>query len=103
MRKRVGNRRHLATFSQHNGSTDTAGQPTYANAADWTTVLGEWPCELLQTSGGEVLRGRQVTAQTTHVFFGDFMGSEAEPTYRIIVSGRNYSIVSVLDPDGLGL
>ena len=107
-RMRIGARKYQATFSSHNGKQDTAGQYTYGVSDDWVPVVVGWPVEMVATGGGETLRGRQVTAQTTHVLFGEAFGGEginAEHRCQIEVNGvtQTFGVVSVLDMDGLDM
>jgi len=100
-RNRRGGWQHVASFSQHNGRVNEHNLPTVANPGDWRVVVREYPCEVLSTSGGETIRGRQVTAYTTHVLFGDYFAARnIKPDMRVKVKGMKLNIVSVLDPDG---
>lgn len=97
----IGRRRHRATFLQHDGTQDGHGNPTYTTAGDWDTLIASWPCELLTTTGGEVLRGKQVSAQTTHVLFGEYQGSSGITTsMKVTINNVEYGIVAVYDMDG---
>lgn len=98
-----GLRRHRAKIEQHDGTVDAHGTPTYGTAGDWDTVVLSWPCELLTTSGGEKLRGRQTSAETTHVFFGDYAAaSSVTADMRVICNSRTFGIVSAYDANGDG-
>ncbi len=102
IRKRIGFRRHTATFYRHNGSVDLYGQPTYSDDTQWAILSQGWPCELTTTVGGEVLRGRMVNEKTTHVAFGEFFGiGEVTVKDRCVISGVKYGITCVSDPDGI--
>lgn len=102
MRKRIGFRRHRATFYQHNGTVDDYGQPTYDTASDWVVFFADWPCEFISTVGGEILRGRMVTEKSTHALFGNFAAIEgANVEMRAVINGDNYGITSVSDPEGI--
>lgn len=102
MRKRVGFRRHRATFQVHNGTLDDYGQPTYNNPSDWDVFFADWPCEFVSTVGGEILRGRMVTVKSTHALFGNYIAVEGlNNEMRAVVAGRNYGITSVSDPEGI--
>lgn len=94
-------RRYRATITQHDGTQDGHGNPTYTTAGDWDTVVSGLPCELLTVSGGEVLRGKQVASQTTHVLFGEFQSAGTITTdMRVTVENVIYSIVAAYDMDG---
>lgn len=102
MRKRIGFRRHRATFQAHNGTVDQYGQPTYDTPSDWDTFFPDWPCELVSTVGGEILRGRMVTEKSTHVLFGNFIAVDGlDVKMRAVILGKNYGITSVSDPEGI--
>ena len=101
-RKRYGARRHNAKFSKHNADADQHGQPLYSEPLDWATTISAWPCELVTTRGGEVLRGRQVTERTTHVLFGEYFGAAtATVDQRVEIAGQTYAITAAYDADGL--
>ena len=101
MRKRYGFRRDQATTMIHNGNQDAAGQPTYSNDADWSPVVIGWPVELVSVRGGETLRGRQVSADTSHVLFGEYYGGNGvSPEQRCVINGESYNVVSAMDLDG---
>lgn len=55
--------RHVLTW-QYDNSDDGADVPTY------TTYLKNWPCEIVQVSGGETFRGKQIESQVTAVIEG---------------------------------
>ena len=101
-RKRIGHRRWTAQVTRHDGTVDDYGQPTYSVDDDWDVVIAAWPCELVTTVGGEVLRGRMVNTKTTHVAFGEFFGVSGVTTKdRITINGVKYGVVAVIDADGL--
>jgi hypothetical protein len=93
---------HSVEFQKHNGTQDTLGQPTYGTDTDWD-VVAQWRCELLTAGGGEKLRGRQVSANTSHVLIGDpaAVADKVDPTCRAIIGGKTYNVTAVYDPDGL--
>lgn len=101
-RQRIGNRRHAARIEKHDGTQESDhGHPSYTTPGDWDTVVESWPCEVLTTSGGELIRGRQVQAETTHVLFGEYFGADnVTAEMRAVVGGITYSIVAAYDPDG---
>ena len=101
-RQRIGSRRHVATIQQHNGSADSAGHPTYDTDGDWNDVICDWPCERLNVSGGERVRGRQTTSQTSHVFIGEYYGAKDTDTtaMRLVHDDTIFAITAAYDPDG---
>mgnify|MGYP000743035200 CR=1 FL=1 len=100
MRNRAGQRRHRLDAKQHDGTLDGHGDPTYTVPGDWDTVVTGWPCEMLTVSAGERVRGRQVTDQTTVVFFGEFQGgSTITPDMRVEVNSVTYEVVTAFDPE----
>ena len=63
----------------------------------WTNVKANWPEEHIYTSGGETLRGRQLSAQTSDLFrMRTIDGITAE--HRVVWAGTNYGIVQVSEP-----
>jgi SPP1 family predicted phage head-tail adaptor len=93
----TGKRRDNALIQKHNGNADKYGQPTYKVEADWETVI-RWPCQFQSTSGGEFLRGRQVTAQSTHVLWGDYAAVRNVTTdMRVKIRGQVLGIINVDD------
>ena len=100
-RERIGSRRYRATVSQHDGTQDSHGTPTYGTSGDWDAVVTNWPCEVLAVRGGETVRGRQVAANTTHVLYGEYHGGASiTPEMKCVINGTTYQIVSALDMDG---
>ena len=99
--RRAGASRHRATFTRHDGTQDSHGNPTYTTPGDWDTVVQSWPCELLTTNGAESLRGQQVQPTTTHVLIGEYHGAkDVTPEMRAEVNGVIYGIVGAFDPHG---
>ena len=103
--KRVSRlRRFVARFYYHNGNRDAHNNPTLSVDADWIKRPVVFFCEMQETAGGEKVRGRQVTASTTHVLFGERRGLlSVKPTDRCVVGGQNYEVVATHDPDGKGI
>ncbi len=101
MRKRIGYRRHRATFERYDGTRDSYGQLDTKNSNNWDTVALNWPCEYVSTVGGEILRGIMVTDKSTHVIYGNFAYVEGITVEdRVTVNGVLHGINAVLDPDG---
>tara|TARA_R110000824_G_scaffold53003_3_gene147016 strand:+ start:4970 stop:5314 length:345 start_codon:yes stop_codon:yes gene_type:complete len=99
--RRAGAERHRAKFTQHDGTQDSHGTPTYRVPGDWDTVVAAWPCELLTSTGTETLRGKQVQATTTHVLFGEYHGAKlVEPDMRAVIDNVTYGVVAAFDPMG---
>jgi len=100
-RNKIGSRRYIATFFAHDGTVDGAGQPTFNDPAAWNQIVTGWYCECLATSGGETLRGQQVTAQTKRVLYGDFAAVRSVTArMRCKVDGIVSDVISVLDDSG---
>jgi hypothetical protein len=96
-----GNRIHLADAWRHNGVQNETGNPTYDVRSDWNLIVRAWPVELLSASGGETLRGRQVTSITTHIAIGNFFGADKiRATDRLVIAGIWYAVITAVDPDG---
>ena len=97
-----GRRNHHVRFKKHVGTVDELGQPTLPNEYDWQIVIPSWFASLRSASGGEPIRGRQVTAQTTHVLIGEYYGAkDATADMLALVDGIEYEVLAVYDPDGL--
>lgn len=100
-RKQIGARNHSADAWQHNGNQDANGLPTYGVDGDWRPVITGWMVQLLAVNGGEQIRGRQVTAETSHVIFGQYSGGVGIlPEHRVTINGTTYNVVSAMDMDG---
>ncbi len=63
---RIGQMRDFVDFLQDSGSADASGQhiENFDGAAFMENVAGEFR----QVGGGEVVRGKQMQEQTTHLF-----------------------------------
>lgn len=101
-RMTIGRRRWLATIRRHDGTLDDYGQPTYDTPGDWDDLVTGWYCELQTTVGGEIIRGRQVHAKSTHVAYGDWSAVEGVTAAdRLVINGVTYGInAGPLDVDG---
>jgi len=100
-RNKIGNRRYIATFFEHDGSIDASGQPTFNDPSAWSQVVTGWYCEVLAVAGSETLRGRQVTAKTRRVLYGDWSAvANVTPRMRCKVDGVLSNNISVLDENG---
>lgn len=96
---KIGRRRHRADILRHDGTIDADGVPDYTTPGTWDTFITAWPCEILTSSNGEPLRGRQVTSETTHVFYGQFAGGNTITTdMRVQVEGVTYEVIASIDP-----
>ena len=105
-RWQTGNRRHRATFSQHDGTLDAHGTPTYTTSGDWDAVVSDWPCEFitsetLRGKSGESRKGEQVMHQTTHILYGEYYGASAVTTdMRCTIASTVFGVVDVANIDG---
>jgi SPP1 family predicted phage head-tail adaptor len=63
----------------------------------WANVKATWPAEHIYTSGGEALRGRQLSAQTSDLFRIRTI-DEVTTEHRVVWNGTNYGIVQVSEP-----
>jgi head-tail adaptor len=98
---KFGARRWRATVQQHDGTVDDHGQPTYSVDSDWDSVLTGLPVELLSTTGGETIRGRQTTAESSHIGYCDYhAGSSVTAGMRLVIDSHRYNVVAVLDELG---
>ena len=69
-RKRIGHRNYLATIQNPPTTQDEYGQISYSSGS-WTTAVTDWPCELIDTSGGEIIDGMMTKSSTEKVAVGD--------------------------------
>jgi len=87
--------RHVVAIQQRNDSPSEP-EPSY----DGPPFIPNWRCAIQEVTGGEVWRGRQVTATATHVLEGWFVDG-VTPTMRVefipSIGGRSryFNIVNV--------
>jgi SPP1 family predicted phage head-tail adaptor len=93
--KIAGRRRNRITIQQATNTLDAAGQPI----PTWSTYLADYPVAIDSVAGGEVLRGRQVSAETTLVFSGRWY-TGVTTQMRVSYEGRTLGIVRASDPYG---
>ena len=97
-----GTYRNFATFSQHDGTVDSSGHPTYMTSTDWDSVASNVPGSLEAASGSETLRGTQVVENTSHVFHCDYKSASVITSdMRCVINGKTYGIVSILPADDI--
>jgi SPP1 family predicted phage head-tail adaptor len=92
---RAGRLRERIKIEEATESQDDAGQPIRT----WSTLVDRLPAEVRPVAGGEVVRGRQVAAETTCVFEIRFR-TDITTDQRIVWAGRTFGIVRVHDPYG---
>lgn len=99
----AGMRRRIISVEKHDG-TVTDGEPTYETDADWDSLnaLYRVPASYQGVTGGEVIRGLQMEANTTGLFrvLSTPRTRDIKPRMRIRMDGRKMNIVSVVDRDG---
>ena len=96
-RQRVGYRNHRATFMSPVKTLDSIGQ----EQVTWATSVESWPCEVLTTVSGEVIRGRQTRTNTTKVLYGNYSAVKSVTTdMQCIISGVTYNVNSVMEQGG---
>ncbi len=93
--KIAGRKRHRITIQQATTAPDAAGQPI----PTWTTYLADYPVAIDQVTGGETLRGRQVSAQAMLVFSGRWYPG-VTTQMRVVYDSRTLGIVRASDPYG---
>lgn len=96
-------RRYVASFYVHNGNRNQTGNPTYDDLEDWYQVAYDYYCEKINSSGGETVRGRQVTDQTSFVLVGDYWGARAigvSAPMQVEIEGIRGNVISAEDIDG---
>jgi len=92
----AGDLNQRITIKSATESQDAAGQTIYT----WdTTVVSNLPVSVDAVSGGESLRGRQVSAGTQIVFTARYR-SDVTTKMRVVYAGENYGIVRASDPYG---
>ena len=95
-------RRHVARFYYHNGNRDEHNNPTLSRESDWIARPVVFYCEMQGAGGGEKVRGRQVTAVTSHVLFGEARGiTTVQAADRCVIGDKRFEVVTKGDPDGL--
>ena len=71
----------------------TSGQPIRT----WTAYKKNWPAQHTDVSGGETYRGRQISAQSNHLF--TIRTVEGVTTkMRVLWDGNYYGIVNIKEP-----
>ena len=103
-RKRISHSNYLATIENPPTAQDDYGQITYSTGS-WTTAVSGWPCELIDTTGGEIIDGMMTKTSTEKVAIGDKPQiDEASVTAqsRCIIDGKTYGITAVRDVSGDG-
>jgi len=97
----IGKSQHRATFSQHDGTQDAHGNPTYDTSADWDAVVTDWPCQMLTKRGAERTKGIRLLETTTHVLTGEYHGAKSvTPDMKVVVNSIEYGVVYAFDPYG---
>jgi SPP1 family predicted phage head-tail adaptor len=96
-----GRRQYRVTFQTHNKVQDAHGNYDFKAGSSWSDEIVAYPCSFQTVRGGEVLRGRQVQPETTHVLHGEYHGGKNVTTdMRCIIDDIVYNVVSVFDPEG---
>jgi len=101
-RKRVGHRNYIALIENPPATQDEYGQISYGSGS-WTTAVSEWPCELIDSSGGEIIDGMMTKTTTEKVAIGDKPQIDAATVTaqsRCIINGQTYGITAVRDVSG---
>lgn len=103
-RYRTGKRNYMAYVERHTGEEDPHGMPTYSADNEWCQVI-RWPCEVIGATGGEVIRGRQTSAYTSHVLYGDYKAAKKikqSDRIKITIDGTELylGILSIRDAEG---
>jgi|TARA_Y100000033_G_scaffold46908_1_gene51927 hypothetical protein len=103
-RKRIGHRNYLALIENAPTEQDEYGQVTYSTGS-WTTAVSAWPCELIDTTGGEIIDGMMTKTSTEKVAIGDkpqIDAADVTAKSRCIIDGKTYGITAVRDVSGDG-
>jgi len=103
-RKRIGHRNYVAAVQAPPFGQDEYGHTDYNG--QWTTVVSEWPCELVDVTGGEVIDGFQTKATTEKLAIGDATqlkdAGVSGTSYRLLIDGTHYGITAIRDVSGDG-
>ncbi len=83
----VGKQHIEATLKSIASTQDTIGGETKTP----TTVVTTWYCELVQVSGGQEYRGKQVHGQANHVAIGQYV-SGITTKHVMTVGARSFDI-----------
>lgn len=91
----AGTLRHRIVFQCFNGETDSYGDILDEDDANWTDIIKRW-ASVQPISGKEFYAAQQSQSEVTHkircrYFFG------ATPKMRILLNGRKFKIISILD------
>lgn len=100
-RKRVGHRNNFAHISSPPANKDAYGNVDYKDGT-WETIVEDWPCELIDVSGGEIIYGFATNTRTEKVAIGDAPAINGRVTTkeRVVIDGKTYGIVAVRDVSG---
>lgn len=90
---RGGKLRDRITIQEATLAADGAGQmvPT------WSTYQGNWPAEHRYVSGGETIRGRQLSAESSHLFIIRELDGVTRQM-RVLYDSTYYGIVNISEP-----
>jgi len=93
----AGTLRQRITLQEATHEQDAAGQPV----ALWGALAGgsNLPARVENVTGGETIRGRQVSAETTTLLTIRYLAG-VTPQMRVLYEGRTLGIVRASDPDG---
>lgn len=100
MLRNIGQFRHIVILERNTPAADTA---TNQPVESWATATADIPCHIETVSGGEIRRGMQMQATTTHLVRmhhpnGAFTVDEKD---RLDHSGVKLNVVSAIDRDGM--
>jgi len=90
---RAGKLRHRIDIEQAAETGDGSPNPEYSS------LVTGLPAEVMETTGGETIRGRQVEANIRAVIEIRYR-SDITPDMRVKYGSRYLNIVSVVDPTG---
>ena len=90
----TGDMRFFVTFQKDAASLN-------AETPDWTDYLTGWPCDIMDVTGGQKMRGVQLENTTTHLIWTRYDHRIDDPNLRIKDDrGRTHDVVRTLDKDG---
>ena len=93
----AGTMRRRITIQTPTATQDAAGQPLVS----WADLTGgsNLPARVESVTGGETVRGRQVSAEATTLLTIRYLAG-VTPRQRVSYEGRTLGIVRASDPDG---
>lgn len=96
---KIGTLRNRVTFQKRPTSKDSYGQ----KSGDWTAVISDRPCNIIDLTGRELANVQAITSEVTvKLVLRGFTGwrSMITPDMRVVAGSRTFDIKMVINPDG---